>query len=48
MASFVVIATVVFVSVTLPPAAATAAMDNATSLFGQSMITNQSSSPNVR
>ena len=48
IASFVVMATVVFVSATLPPAAATAAIDNAASLFGHSMMTNQSSSPNVR
>src|SRR3954463_1257879 len=48
IACFAVMATVVFVSVLLPPAAPTTAMDNATSLFGQSIITSQSSSPNVR
>src|SRR5690349_24879583 len=48
MACFVVMATVVFVSVLLPPAAPTIAIDNAISLLGHSIITNQSSSPNVR
>jgi hypothetical protein len=47
IACFAVMAIVVVVSVLLPPAALTIAMDNATSLFGQSIITSQSSSPNV-